>query len=167
MTLQEDPNGGFEHFDNAAADVSVRAALAALETDGRLVPEAVVEAAASPTSPLHRYFTWDDTEAAHEYRKQQARKLIRVVRVVVQEEKLRIVRPSYVRDVSRAPDEAGYVSVQHVRSDAEQAKATVIYYFSQARGCLNRAVEIAEALGCGEESKAALAAVDRLLKRLK
>jgi hypothetical protein len=167
VTFQEDPNGGFEHFDNAAADVSVRAALASLETAGRLVPEAVIEAAASPTSPLHRYFTWDNTEAAHEYRKQQARKLIRVVRVVVHQEELRIVRPAYVRDVSQEPDQAGYISVQHVRGDAEQAKATVVYYFSQARGCLSRAVEIAEAVGCGEETKAALAAVDRLLRRLK
>lgn len=167
MTLQEDPTGAFEQLDTAATDVTVRAALAALENDGRLVPEAVIEAASSPSSPLHRFFTWDDTEAAHEFRKQQARKLIRVVRVVVQQEDLRILTPAYVRDVSRDPSEPGYVSVQQVRSDTEQATATIVYYFSQARGCLTRAVEIADALGCGEETKAALAAVDRLLKRLK
>lgn len=45
---------------------------------GVLVPEHVVEAARSEDSPLHSRFTWDDSEAAHQYRLVQARALIRV-----------------------------------------------------------------------------------------
>lgn len=48
------------------------------DPDGLLRPEAVVQAAADPASPLHSSFTWDDTEAARRYRLDQARALIRV-----------------------------------------------------------------------------------------
>ena len=45
---------------------------------GILKPIAVVEAARSPDSPLHSRFQWDDTMAAHQWRLEQARQLIRV-----------------------------------------------------------------------------------------
>lgn len=48
------------------------------ENDGVLKPEAVVEAARPEESPLHSRFTWDDGEAANQYRIWQARQLIRV-----------------------------------------------------------------------------------------
>lgn len=44
---------------------------------GMLIPEKVVAEAESKTSPLHRQFCWDDDKAAHEYRLEQARYLIR------------------------------------------------------------------------------------------
>ena len=44
--------------------------------DGLLVAEEVVEAAKDEDSPLHECFTWDDTEAAKQYRLVQARRLI-------------------------------------------------------------------------------------------
>lgn len=47
--------------------------------DGNITPPAVVEAAKSPTSPLHSHFQWNDDKAAHEYRLWQARQLIAVV----------------------------------------------------------------------------------------
>lgn len=49
-----------------------------LSRDGILKPEAVVAAAENPKSALHSWFTWDDTKAAHEYRLEEARRLIRV-----------------------------------------------------------------------------------------
>ena len=58
------------------AVVSVLKAIAA-KNKGLLKPEAVVEAARPVNSPLHTRFTWDDTEAANQYRLQQARQLIR------------------------------------------------------------------------------------------
>lgn len=50
---------------------------------GELHPSDVVDAARAPGSPLHRFFTWDDSKAASEYRLWQARHLIARVRVVV------------------------------------------------------------------------------------
>lgn len=48
---------------------------------GYLTPEAVVEAARSEDSPLHGRFEWNDSVAAERYRKDQARDLIRSVKV--------------------------------------------------------------------------------------
>jgi hypothetical protein len=46
--------------------------------EGILLPSTVVAAAKSKTSPLHKYFTWDNNVAAKEYRLQQARQLISI-----------------------------------------------------------------------------------------
>jgi len=51
----------------------------AAENGGMVKPEAVVEFAKTPTTALHSVFTWDDTLAAHAYRLQQARQILRVV----------------------------------------------------------------------------------------
>lgn len=48
---------------------------------GRLTSKAVVEAAKDPRNALHKHFEWDDTKAANSYRLDQARFLIRAVRV--------------------------------------------------------------------------------------
>ena len=40
-------------------------------------PEEVLEKAKDPDSELHKCFEWDDTKAAHQYRLQQARMVMR------------------------------------------------------------------------------------------
>jgi hypothetical protein len=58
-------------------------ALAALTApDGSLDVHIVPEAARDPASPMHHQFTWDDAEAARERRVDQARELVRSIRVV-------------------------------------------------------------------------------------
>lgn len=53
------------------------------ERDGGLLrPQAVVDEARSPRSPLHKCFTWDDGEAARLYRLDQAQHLIRKFHVM-------------------------------------------------------------------------------------
>lgn len=51
---------------------------------GHLTPDAVLKNAASKRSPIHKYFTWDDSEAAHHWRLTQAAMLIRSVKVNVE-----------------------------------------------------------------------------------
>ena len=58
-------------------------ALDALVRDQMLSAEDVLEAASDSASPLHGLFTWDDTEAAVQYRLQQASGLIRAYVVVM------------------------------------------------------------------------------------
>lgn len=48
---------------------------------GRLTPSAIVEAAKDTRSALHRHFLWDDVAAAQAYREQQARELVRLIRI--------------------------------------------------------------------------------------
>jgi hypothetical protein len=67
---------------NGVAVQSVGEALESLRSandDERLIVENVLEAAKRKTSPLHPQFTWDNGKAAEEYRKQEARQLIRIV----------------------------------------------------------------------------------------
>ena len=55
---------------------------------GRITPEMVIEEAKLKSSVFHNYFEWDNTEAAEQYRIQQARNLINhIVEIVVIEGK--------------------------------------------------------------------------------
>lgn len=54
----------------------------AVYNSGYLLPYAVVDAARDPASPLHRFFEWDDRAAAEAYRAVEARRLIRLIRIV-------------------------------------------------------------------------------------
>jgi hypothetical protein len=47
-----------------------------LEEMGSFTTEDLLRAAKSKSSPLHKYFEWDDSKAAHEYRLHQARNLV-------------------------------------------------------------------------------------------
>lgn len=49
-----------------------------------LTPALVLKEASSPDHPLHRRFTWDDSEAAERWRLHQAQVLIRSVNVVIE-----------------------------------------------------------------------------------
>lgn len=53
---------------------------------GHLTPKAVVEAARNARSPLHKLFEWDDAKAADSWRLEQAREIVRVVRVAEDDE---------------------------------------------------------------------------------
>lgn len=52
---------------------------------GALTPALVVETAADANHPLHNRFQWDDAEAAAKWRLEQARQLIRSVKIVYRE----------------------------------------------------------------------------------
>lgn len=47
-----------------------------------LTPEVVLDAAKTPGSVLHKFFTWDDRDAARQYRLNEARQVLRSIVVV-------------------------------------------------------------------------------------
>jgi hypothetical protein len=49
---------------------------------GAITPQIVVESAQPSQSPMHKYFTWDDGEAADKCRLDEARQLVRSVVIV-------------------------------------------------------------------------------------
>lgn len=63
---------------------AVQLELHRLKRDGTIHAADVVEAARNPESAMHHHFTWDDSEAAAQWRLEQARRLLRVY--VVREE---------------------------------------------------------------------------------
>jgi hypothetical protein len=66
-----------EQTENQQAVIAALAEIAE-SNNGVLQVDAVIAAARAQDSPLHSKFTWDDTEAAHKWRQEQARALIRV-----------------------------------------------------------------------------------------
>jgi hypothetical protein len=65
------------------------------ENDQRVDASLVVEAAASPMSPLHPEFEWDDTSAAREHRLLQARNLMNAVQVTFETPKNGTITTSF------------------------------------------------------------------------
>lgn len=82
---------------------------------GMLKPETVVDVARDPNNPLHRHFTWDDTQAAAERRIDQARQIIRLCVVVVHENVAPVRR--YISLPSDRANGGGYRSTQEVLTD--------------------------------------------------
>ena len=88
---------------------------------GLIRAETVVEVAQDEDSPLHSYFCWDDTEAAHKYRLWQARDLIRV-EVTVLEKTNKSIR-AYVSLLDDRKNGDGYRSIVDVLNDPDQRSA--------------------------------------------
>ncbi len=98
----------------ASTDPTVLAELRGLVKDNILDPAVVVSAARSENSPLHSYFTWDDGEAAEQFRLIEARKLISVhVELLAPKSD---PSPVFVSLRSDRPKGGGYRPMTHVLS---------------------------------------------------
>ena len=95
--------------------------------NGALTPEMVIQDAERPESPLHVYFEWDDTEAAHAYRNLQACQLIRKINVTIKEAERRVVR---VPVAYAEPPKQEYKRIEKIMGDD---------------GAMNRALDYAKA----------------------
>lgn len=114
--------------------------------NGALTPQAVVDAARRRSHPLHDYFEWNNEVAGEKYRLEQARALIRSVRVVIETRSAPIRTVYYVRDPRRPPEEQGYVSLPVLRSDEELARDAILREFERAAAALERAKSLARAV---------------------
>lgn len=96
-------------FGDALAEITAAAG-------GRLTPNAVVDSARSENHPLHPHFEWDDALAAESYRLDQARNIIRMVRVVDDQ-----ATEGTARAFFSVNDKSGvaYRSVTEVKSSAD------------------------------------------------
>jgi hypothetical protein len=126
-----------------------RAALLALADarQGRVTPYDIVDAARDPDSPLHSAFTWDDAEAAHQHRLDQARYLIRRIHVDITVGNRLIRIPAFVRDPAMDVRVPGYVHLSRLRSDEENARDAVLAAFARAARSLQHARDLATVLG--------------------
>lgn len=131
---------------------AVEKALRGLATrdHGRLTPKAVVAAARPSRSVLHRYFTWDDGEAARLRREDEARRLIRSIEYVVTTSPFVVNAPIFVRD-PMAGSGQGYVSTSSLRSEANMAREVLLEEFGRALSALRRAKAVAAAIGMSKD----------------
>ena len=92
-----------------------------LQNGGKLRPPDVIKAAEPEASPLHKHFTWDDGEAAHQYRLYEARHLIRTVTVIREER----VMPLYINVPSIPVSESGYLPVDLIVNKPDELKLAI------------------------------------------
>jgi len=78
--------------------------------------EAVVAEAADPAHPWHNRFEWDDTAAARLYRLEQARHILRTIKITVQARPDSRVR---VRAAVFLPSQSGYVHTPQVLRESD------------------------------------------------
>ena len=143
---------------NTRTSPQVLAALRRLERGGKLEPESVVEAARAKSSPLHRHFEWSDTKAAHEYRLDQARRLIRVhVEMLPGASSPSPIFVSLKRD--RDEERGGYRRMVTVLSDAEMRQELLdaahqeMVYFRGKYGMLKELAGVIDAMAKVEKRK--------------
>lgn len=139
--------------------------LSRLAAESRLEPEVIVADASHKRHPLHGFFDWNDASAGHKYRVDQARTLIRSVRVELVIEKKTIRAPKYVHD-PKGGRRPGYVEVASFRKDEESRREIVLHELKQAVSHLRRANEIAAVLGLQDEMTELIAMASSVLEEV-
>jgi hypothetical protein len=105
-------------------DVSViKSAVEDIERrDGLCHPAALVAAAKAKRSPLHPLFTWDDSEAAGNWRTHEARRVINRIEVIRTDTETPMPAFVHVRRVTEDGVQDGYMStVKALASDHRDA----------------------------------------------
>jgi hypothetical protein len=123
----------------------------AAKHEGKHSPDIIVAEAFDKNNKLHECFNWDNDSAGHQYRLDQARALIRVVRIHITTTRRRIDSIAYVRDPAASPHEQGYVSIITVKKSHTDALAVLEAELSRVQSLIDRARDIAETLGLEKE----------------
>lgn len=143
------------------APIPDKAAVARVELEklaaangGNLTAEFVVQAARSKKSPLHSFFTWDDTLAAEEYRKEQARRLIQAFKYMPQLQAQRsrpvvnakpaLLSQHAVRDWVCPQPGLGYRSRDEMKNDPSMRASFIRMQRNALRSWCNAVVDIGE-----------------------
>lgn len=122
------------------------------DNEGRITPALVVEHARQSDSPLHSEFNWDVEAAAYQHWVHKARHLLDSYKLrYVTTEGRTIMSPLFVRDVTVAADEQGYVSTLSLVDRKDDARATMLYELSRLNAVLIRVEQLAEVLDVGAE----------------
>lgn len=126
------------------------AVLKGMADGGRLTPENVVKEAKRRGSPLRDYFTWDDSEAARCWRIEQAKHLIRRVRVVVIQGPQEPVRAFVNLTSDRKPGQGGvagdglYRPIERVLDDSALRAQLVEDAMHEMRAFKNKYARLTE-----------------------
>jgi hypothetical protein len=129
-----------------------------------LKPEDVVEFAANPKTALHKKFTWDDREAARQYRLWQAREIIRIsVNVLPQNNKPFKAYVSIKED--RKNPGGGYRSMIEVMNDTELRKKLLGQAFADMKNFQSKYQEIEELIPVFEAMDKTIDKIEPLFKK--
>jgi hypothetical protein len=129
---------------------------------GNIEPAVVIEAARPPDSPIHDDFEWDVQTAASQHWLEQARTLIRYVRLQVQIERQTIVAPFYVPDPNRAPKSKTYMTLTTAVGKRDLALRILDSELERITAAVERARAVALVLGVDDDLNSMLASVSSI-----
>ncbi len=109
---------------------------------GILRPAEVVAFARDPQTALHAEFEWDDSQAAAEYRLEQARRIIRCIVRVVNEDSAAVRVYASLQKDRRAGD--SYRSIHDILNDADLREQLLAQALREAEGWRLRYERLAE-----------------------
>ena len=130
---------------------------------GYITPEMVVDDARRASSPLHRYFTWSDEEAAAKWRIEQAKYLIRHITITVTRKDAPLVRHFFSVTPAQGSGIAAtkvYVTSDAVMTSKDKRHEVVEYALKELEGWMARYAQYSELFKV-------TAAIKRELKRVK
>jgi hypothetical protein len=156
-------------FDRGAVEDRIRELY---DKHGRVTPDLVIEDAKDKKSPLHQCFEWDVQAAALEAWRETARRLIRSVKVVRTFEDVKFTGkgrpiPEFVRDPKAPSSDQGYSRAAELRSERDLAMSALMYEIDRADAAINRARNVAEALGLEEDIRLVASAIATVRKKAK
>lgn len=130
-----------------------------LDKDGNLTGDIFLDAALPENSIIHDLINWDEASSVHRDRLQQARAIIRTVRItytpgVSTTRQLRIA--DYIRDPDAESNEQGYVRTTLLRTREESALNALKAELKRVESLVRRTRIIASTLGLEEECEAGL-----------
>lgn len=138
-----------------------------LKATGPLTADRVLTEAMNARSPLHRYFEWDDQKAAHQYRLEQARKLIRSIEVVLEDAKGKQMPMRAYYSVRDADGQRGYEAMEFVFATPDLADQVIEEALAQLEAWKAKYGRYTWAKGAVPQIVAALRAVKRAKKSAK
>jgi hypothetical protein len=132
---------------------------ATADAHGHVTPEGVVNAARDPASPLHDKFEWDDGVAAEQYRKEQARSLIRKL-TFISVDKGQKVYPAirYVHD-PKEPEKQGYLSTLTLQDDRTRIQV-MLRELGQCEALVKRTQTVAQSMAVERSFADLLSSID-------
>lgn len=121
-------------------------ALAKIEKDhnGRIEPEFVVDAAKDEKHALHGHFQWDDALAAVEYRRDQAREIIRSLRIDISRSNVEPPRPIRAYVNVTVEDAPHYASVTTAMGSKELRQQVIARAWAELEAWRCRHAELVE-----------------------
>lgn len=112
-----------------------------------LTPEAIVQDARNPSSPLHSLFDWNVERAAHAYWVQRARQIMRTVTLKSKVSEHKFVEvPAYVRDPRQPHSVQGYIHIETAKSDQQLARDIIASEMAYAQQATRRAMNVSSVL---------------------
>lgn len=126
----------------------------AKENGGVCPPGALVEASRPEDAPTHKLFTWDDVSAAESWRRQEARQVVKSLRVVTEDTKARPSAFVHVSVVTSDGPREGYRPFYEVVADddmRQQALAEALQYLNGFRRRYRHLNELQPVLDAIEE----------------